>query len=51
MSANGPAGHAVLAAWADEQSADAAVGFCLESTGPYGGSLATARADAHLIAE
>ena len=44
--ANDPAGHAALAAWADECSAGTAVGFCLESTGAYGEALATALADA-----
>ena len=44
--ANDAAGHAALAAWADEHSAGAAVGFCLESTGAYGEALATALADA-----
>lgn len=44
--ANDAAGHAALAAWADEHSAGAAIGFCLESTGPYGEALATALADA-----
>ena len=46
--ANDPAGHAALAAWADECSAGAAVGFCLESTGAYGEALATALADRHV---
>ena len=44
--ANDAAGHAALAAWADEGSAGAAVGFCLESTGAYGEALATSLADA-----
>ena len=44
--ANDPAGHAALAAWADEHSAGAAVGFCPESTGAYGEALATSLADA-----
>ncbi len=35
--ANDPAGHAALIAWADDgPAADAALGFCLESTGAYG---------------
>jgi transposase len=37
--ANGPAGHAALAGWA-ERRAGGACHFCLESTGPYGDALA-----------
>ena len=44
--ANDPAGHAALAAWADECSAGNAVGFCLEGTGAYGEALAASLADA-----
>ena len=44
--ANDADGHAALAAWADGHAGEAAVGFCLESTGPYGEALATALADA-----
>ncbi len=44
--ANDPAGHAALAAWADEQSAGAAVGFGLGSTGAYGEALAASLGDA-----
>ena len=44
--ANDAAGHAALAEWATAHAADAAVGFCLESTGAYGEALATALADA-----
>jgi len=40
--ANDGAGHAALLAWADRQAPDAAVGFCLESTGAYGEALALA---------
>jgi transposase len=43
--ANDGAGHAALAAWADEHAGAAPVGFCLESTGAYGVGLATALAD------
>lgn len=44
--ANGPAGHAALAAWADEHAGGAPLGFCLESTGAYGEALACALAEA-----
>src|SRR5437763_16373493 len=44
--ANDSAGHAALAARADEYADGAALGFCLESTGPYGGALACALAHA-----
>ena len=40
--ANDPAGHAALAAWADEHAAGTPLGFCLESTGAYSEALATA---------
>jgi len=43
---NDPAGHAALAAWADAHTGDTPLGFCLESTGPYGEALATFLADA-----
>lgn len=42
---NDAAGHAALAAWADDHRGDAVVGFCLESTGAYGEALATALTD------
>lgn len=44
--ANDPGGHAALAAWADARAEGATLGFCLESTGPYGEALATVLADA-----
>ena len=44
--ANDDAGHAALAAWADEHAGGAAPGFCLESTGAYGEALACALANA-----
>src|SRR2546423_1066013 len=44
--ANDAAGHAALAAWADEHAGGARVGFCLEGTGAYGEALAAALADA-----
>ena len=44
--ANDAAGHAALAAWADEQAGGAPLGFCLESTGAYGAALAAALAEA-----
>jgi transposase len=45
--ANDAAGHADLLAWAvDCRPADAALGFCLESTGSYGEALAGTLADA-----
>jgi transposase len=44
--ANDPGGHAALAGWADEHAGGARLGFCLESTGPYGEALATNLADA-----
>jgi transposase len=45
--ANDPAGHADLLAWAAGCcSADATLGFCLESTGAYGQALACALAQA-----
>jgi transposase len=44
--ANDTAGHAALAAWADEHAGGAPLGFCLESTGAYGAALATALAEA-----
>ncbi len=43
---NTAAGHAALAAWADQHAGGIPLGFCLESTGPYGEALATALADA-----
>ena len=43
---NDAAGHAALIAWADGHAGGATLGFCLESTGPYGDALATALADA-----
>jgi transposase len=43
--ANDAAGHAALAAWADEHARGAALGFCLESTGAYGEALAGALID------
>ena len=42
---NTPDGHAALAVWADQLAGGATLGFCLESTGPYGEALATALAD------
>lgn len=39
-------GHAALLAWADQHAEGATLGFCLESTGPYGETLATFLADA-----
>jgi len=43
---NDDAGHAALAAWADDHADGATLGFCLESTGAYGEALATFLADA-----
>ena len=43
--ANDEAGHAALTAWADGHAGAVPLGFCLESTGPYGEALACALAD------
>src|SRR4051812_7465082 len=38
--ANGPRGHAALAAWVDRDAEGGAVHFCMEATGPYSAALA-----------